>query len=510
MAFLGILAVVPSGRAQRSQNQNQFPNFPRNEAGAGIAPKLVCFPPYPPPLDRPISHVAVPGLRHLTPSPELASYVNEVFYPPLSSWLAEQALTDKLRGQLDSYRAEKLALQSNLRAVLDQTRDSDPGARRSTLEALARQQAPRLTALEQAAEQLRSDLVTSGNDWRALRSWTLSEKGTRGDSPNEISSVMRAYAYYQGNLSPPQRGLLREIAMEIALAQEDETAAKAAQPFLFFAPEPARVMLPDDLTSDLAAKVSAYQTAKSSLKKELFDVIYKQDGATFSFSRNKAIGDLARRQAPRFAEIERLADDIRGGLSQVPAAVQARPERSPLPPVLTERIGRLLKQRTTLQRETTVRMEAIRTKHAEEPVLIAFAYEADGLRFLVIPRRGRDSGGANTKELIQSIETELAAVAEQYGRSVADLLNDIESVRQEASRIIGQTEPQAIESAVGAATRVAALRETEDGYREYRTALFEPGLSPAQRRLLFDGAVEKLDLPLPRGDLQPTRRANSW
>jgi hypothetical protein len=32
---------------------------------------------------------------------------------------------------------------------------------------------------------------------------------------------------------------------------------------------------------------------------------------------------------------------------------------------------------------------------------------------------------------------------------------------------------------------------------DYRLALFEPGLSPGQRRLLFDLAVEEFHLPLP-------------
>lgn len=511
VGLLFALAIAPGSRAQSGQNQSQLPGgFPRNEAGMSVVPKLVCFPPYPPPLDRPITHITAPVLRQLTPPAELTSYVNEIFYPPLSTWLAEQSLTDELRQRLDAYRSEKLALLRDLRAVLDQNRETDPGARRTALEALARQQAPRLAKLDQMSEQLRSDLTTSGNDWRALRSWSLGEKNSRGDSPAEISTVMRAYAHYQANLSPAQRQLLREISMEIALAQEDEAAAKAAQPFLFFSPAPARVMLPDDLPSDLAAKISAYETAKSALKKELFDTIYKQDGAAFGFARNKAISDLAKRQSDRFAELERLADDIRGGLAQVPSAVQPAAERSPLPPVLTERIGRLLKQRTALQKETSVRMEAIRTRHAADPVLIAFAYESDGLRFLVIPRRGRGDGGGETKTLIQSIEAELGAVSEQYGRNVVELLNEIEAVRQEAGRILGKTDPKTIEAAIGAATRVAALQETEDGYREYRTAVFEPGLLPAQRRLLFDGAIEKLDLPLPRGEPQPTRRASSW
>jgi len=38
-------------------------------------------------------------------------------------------------------------------------------------------------------------------------------------------------------------------------------------------------------------------------------------------------------------------------------------------------------------------------------------------------------------------------------------------------------------------------------YREYQTAVFEPGLAPEQRRLLFDSAIEKLALPLPAGEL---------
>ena len=142
--------------------------------------------------------------------------------------------------------------------------------------------------------------------------------------------------------------------------------------------------------------------------------------------------------------------------------------------------------------------------------MIAFSFESDGLRFLVVPRRGAGRDSGETKALISSIEAELATESERYSRGFTELLSAIESVRQEAGRIIGQTEPRLIDATVGAATRIAALRETEDGYREYRLAVFEPGLSAAQRRLLFDAAVEKLDLPLPRGELQPTRRAASW
>jgi len=45
--------------------------------------------------------------------------------------------------------------------------------------------------------------------------------------------------------------------------------------------------------------------------------------------------------------------------------------------------------------------------------------------------------------------------------------------------------------------------ETWRNYRYYQVAVFEPGLSPEQRRLLFDFAVEKLAPPLPAGEILP-------
>ena len=39
-------------------------------------------------------------------------------------------------------------------------------------------------------------------------------------------------------------------------------------------------------------------------------------------------------------------------------------------------------------------------------------------------------------------------------------------------------------------------QEAWELYREYEIAVLEPGLSPAQRELLFGAAIEKLDLPL--------------
>ncbi len=503
-AMFAALAWTKPGRAQ-FQDPPVF-----QDSGIYIPPKAVFFPPSPPPLDHPITHIAAPAPQRLAAPPELALYVSEPFYAPLSTWLVERTLTPKLRERLDAYRTRKLALLRELRATLAQTRTVEAAARHDALAKLAQQQAAALTSLEQEAAKLRDDLTTGTYDWRSLRQWSLGDKALRGDSPMEIASVMRAYAYYQSNLSPAQRRLLREITLEIAMAAEDEKAARAAQPYLFFSPELARITLPDDLPADLAAKVADYQTKKSAVKKELFDTIYKQDSASFPLFRQNAMRTLAERQAGRIAELDRIAESIRVGLAQLPTGVGPPAERSPLPPVLTERIASLLATRTTLQKEATAKIEAIRERNAGAPLLISYSFETDGLKFIVLPRRGARSSSGNYKEQIQAIREELATISEDFGRRYAELVNETDAVREETKKFLGKTDPREIENVIGAATRVAALHETEEAYRDYRTAVFEPGLSPEQRRLLLDGAVERLDLPLPRGEMQPTFRAASW
>ena len=513
LALAGAIAAAAPLAAQRGSPQ-PFPNEINGAVPAFVParPVVICFPPTPPPLDRPFSHLANPTPQRLTPPPELATYVNEPFYAPLSTWIIEKALTDKTRQRLAVLRAGEAAVLAELRAALEQSRAVEPAARLHALEALARLQTPRLQALEQEAEQIRAELATSHYDWRAVREWSLGEKNTRGDSPFEIAAVMRACAFYQAGLTPPQRRLLREISLELSMAAENTTAAQEAQPFLFFPPEPARVMLREDLPDDVAAAVASYQTKKSALKKELFDTVYKQDSASFSFSRNSALKALADRQAPQLAELEKLAEEIRRGLAKAPAAPVAPAERSPLPPVLTARVGEVLLARTALQKDAVTRAEAIRERHAAVPAQISYGFDTESLKYLVVPRRSPDNRTAEElREKIRAIEAEFAVVAEDFSRRFTELVHDTDTIRHDAAVALGKPEKsREVENAISGATRAVALRESEDAYREYRTAVFEPGMSPEQRRLLFGFALEKLDLPLPRGELQPVRRASTW
>jgi len=457
-----------------------------------------------------VSHVAAPAPGRFAPPPELADYVNEIFYAPLSTHLANHDLSDELGRRLDAYRNTKLALQDELRAELEKIPDNDAPTRQRALEAFARQQTPHLAALEQQAESLRADLATDDVNWSALREWTLGEANTRGDSPAEISGVMRAAAFYQKGLSAGQRRLLREIAIEIAMAADSTASAQAVQPFLFFPPEPARVLLPEELPAEVAAQVAAYQTKKSALKKELYDAVYAQDRALLGLLRTSGLKSLAGRQAARLAELDALADQIRSGLAQLPQPSRAVGS-SPLPESLTRRIAAVLDSRATLQKETIAKAEEIRRRIAGQPLQLSYGFEHDGLKFIVVPRRAiRSQPSEATRTLIDSVQTEMAAVADDYGRRFADIANESESIRADATALLGDPGPKVVDTALAGAARVAALRDSEAAYRDYRLAVFEPGLSPEQRRLLFDAAIKELDLPLPRGELQPTVRAPSW
>ena len=511
MLFCMTAVGIESGAAQSLSSPNSAAPIIDDLAPAEAATprSVIFFPPVPPPLDRPVSHLAAPQPAQLTPPAELALFVNEVFYAPLSTRLARNDLDDKLRQRLASYRTTRTVLQDELRSALARVRDAEPSVRQSALEILGRQQAQRLTELEKTAERLREDLVTAEYNWSALREWHLGEAETRGDSPLEASQVIRAYAFYHPGLLAAQRGLLREIALEITLAAGDTAAAAAAQPFLFFSPEMARVQLTDDLPAALALRVAEYQTKKSALKKELYDAVYEQEGA--SFLRGNTLKAVADRQVPRLAALEKLAEEIRHSLAGLLAPPRAG-EHSPMPPVLTARVADLLRNRTSLVKDTQAMVEDLRRRilASGAPIQVTYSFDASGLKFTVQPRRSfRDRPTGALKLTLESVGLEMSALAADFGRRFADLANETEAIRHDAAESLGHAEAPAVDAALAEAVRFAALQETDDAYRDYRTAVFEPGLSPEQRRLLFGRALLELDLPLPQGARQPTLRG-AW
>ncbi|MBI5691845.1 MAG: hypothetical protein HZC55_17330 [Verrucomicrobia bacterium] len=489
------------------------PSFPdQSRAVSRMSERVpIFFPPVPPPLGRALPR-GTPAAGRLAAPLEMAAYVNEPFYPPLATRLATKTLPAKLQARLQAYRTDKQARQRELREELERARGLPAADREAALAEVARRQAPTLAALEATAEQLRRDLIVADQSWGALRQWRLGDREQRGYSPLEIAQVMRASAYYQDGLLPAQRRLLREISLELQLAGENAEAAAANQPFLFFPPEPARVLLPDDIPADVSAKIAVYQSRKSALKKELYDGVYRHDSQSFAFFRGNTLKALAASQAPRLAELESLAEDIRRGLAGVPETVPLV-ERTPLPPVLHQRVAALLGDVGAAQREAADRVEALLAAARDLPMQATYRFETDGLKFLVIPSRAGRGGAVPSPEQtaqIQALSEKISAVAADYGRRLSTLLEERDAIRAETGRALRLERAERIDQAINTAMRVATARETASVYRDYRVALFQPGLSPEQRRLLFDGVMEQLELPLPRGELQPVYRAPTW
>ncbi len=489
-------------------------NFPtERDLGAPIStPFPIFFPINPPPLDRPVSRLAPSTGQTIAPPAELAAYVTEPFYAVLSTRLTLNTLDAKKRQTLDTYRIARDALLAELQAELSQVRDVEPATRRTALTRLAQRQTPRLAELEATAEKIRTELVCGENDWSALREWRLGQRNQRGDSPVEIGAVMRASAFYQAGLAPAQRLLLREIAIEVTLGADDAVAASARQPYLFFSPGLTRVRLPDDVPAAIAAKVAAFETKKSTLKKELFDVIYAQDGATFAFTRNAALKSLAERQAPALAQLELLADEIRDGLVQHPG-MSPKPPQSPLTPMLTQQTMAIVEARTALQKATREKIDAITAEvPADYPVAFATTIDSQGVKVRLVPRAGAGRRRPSPNDpLLAKITTRINEVGDEHRQRQEEFNRAIEDLRGDVGRVLGPgATPKQIDAALDGVIRYNAQQENTEGYRDYRVAVFEPGLSPEQRRILLGGALQKLDLPLAGGELQPTRRPASW
>lgn len=468
---------------------------------------LIFFPPLPPPLD-PAVTIRVPAALHPSAPAELAEYVGEIFYPQLGTRLHAQRISDKQRQQLASYRATKQALQREIQRELAQTRTFEPARRREALEALARRQGPAVAALEQSAEQLRVSLIDPELAWNTHRQWHLASPDRRAFSPLEIAQVIRACAFYEKHLTLAQRGLLREIVHELALADMTVAAASAAQTHVFFSPSPARIRWREDAPPAATALFARYQSRKASLKKELYDAVVRNDGGAKLF-RGAWLAELAAKQAAELAAIEALAEEIRRGLPP-PPSLEALLPRTALSPRLAEEIAALQRRREAIRKEATLQLEAISSRLREQEVFlrINFRFEIDGLKFIVIPTRPPIT--AETKEQVQSVGVEISAIADAYGRDLAGCANREDVLRTEIGAAIGSNRPAAIDDAFHDAIRAVEASRNAAAFVDYQAAVYEPGLSPAQRRVLFDAAVEKFELPLLRGELQPWRRNDTW
>lgn len=406
---------------------------------------------------------------------DLAGHANELFFAPLSTRLAGGNLHRRLRQRLDAYQTDRAALLAEVRGHLE---SGVPVADAAAQEA-------RLAALAAAADSLRRELyaggfLVPGADWNQHRNWRLGDDNGKR-SPQELlydeMSVLRAAIYYQEGLSVGQRELLREIVMDLAESVGSAESAGAADSFeleqtVWFLPHGSRLRLPADLPAGLAADVASLTAEKNALKRELRHALYALDRESDG-RRERALQELAVKQEPRFALLPPLAERIRLGLAARPEAAQA-PGPAWLPAELATRIDAYLRAKAELQTAARQAEEVARAAH-------------DG-----------KSGGKNARRDPAASSAALVRFEEQNRQRFAELATEARAIREAVARA-ATSHP-----AAGAAKSVDALladfaaafkqQQLQSLHQDYRTAVLRPGLTPAQRQLLFNAVVAGLDL----------------
>jgi hypothetical protein len=425
---------------------------------AGAAPFLF-LPPDPPPLDTPIL-LRSPLDTGVSPPSELGAHLYDFFYPQLAARLSEDELPRRLRLKLEAYRELKRTLQNELHDALAAAQRATGDAAPAILADCAQRQAGRLQELEASAEQLRAGLARPRSEWRAAPPPPAPVPSPAGYGTDP--QYLRATAYQAEGLSTDQRRLL------LSAAAEGERPAPTGSPNtpFYFSPEGASLHLPAEAPPALTAQVAAYTEARRALVRELVAAL-AQPGA----GEAEQLRQLATRQAPAFAALETLATALRQTLHDTPG-VDGLPPTPTLPPELAARLASYHGRKQTLLRALNASLtQTVREAARATPNSLAVPVSA----FTADQQTEIASLNREKAELRSSLaDYHRANGATQDRKSVNTLLEDFERARQ--------------------------LQELREKYRDYRLALLEPGLAPAQRRLLFDTALQALDLPLPFGE----------
>lgn len=480
---------------------------------AEFAP-VVFFPPPPPvygtPIeDRPLSSARFWRGRRVTAPDGLAEFVAEDFYPALSTRLYALELDPGVETRLRDYRARRQQL---LGALLDQfvvVHAAAPAEREKAWRALAEQQSTALAALEVELEALTQDVIrrrgTRNVDWNAARRWTVASLTARNDWTLKEAEfqVLRATAFYAPGLLPAQRGMLRELAMELqplARRARGLPVPGSDSDAIFFSPETTRLRLPAGASATLREAFAAYNARKFALKAELRDVVLAVDGRPLA-AQAEAFGALADRQWPQFAELERLADDVRVELAPVLDA--SSPPAPPwIPSDLMASIHRYNEERDSYFGEMKHQAH-VAAARVPRPTPSSSADEREQQQRLVAERQGQARHEAALefqrahRERFSSLKTQFNHIREALALIAARQTDPKTGQPLDADTLLRRhTTSMAEFDAYG---RESAI------YANYRRAMLEPGLSPEQRRLLFRSAHVGLAQPLPPGELLPTR-----
>jgi hypothetical protein len=415
-----------------------------------------------------------------------ADYERETFYGSYAVLARLNKLSAKETERIAAYRSTRQQLLKEIRTKFEALTGATPAERTAGLAELAAQQDTRLRALAGEEEAIRSDLawVYSVFGFRiALRGRVFHFDPSVSESPRLFSG-----AYFYAGLSTEQRLLLTEIAYGQAVGMKiDGQYGKVADSAgFYFLPATSCFPLPANLPPALKAKIDAFAKEKESLKTELRAAVLQED-YFFTSTRTKRLAALAGQQAPRFAALDALAEEIRVGLAGLGFPHQPGNLDLDLPADLTQRLESFNARKVEVRRELLNRLRQFRTEYRTYGFDIK--RKGDGLAIMQAGDQPAVDGLADFNASQARQYTAFAAESEILRR---DIQRYLESSPQRATRTVDQL--------AGDFAKAYAARGIRDRYRDYARAVLEPGLSAMQRRLLFQSVIAEMENG---GPLQP-------
>jgi hypothetical protein len=241
-------------------------------------------------------------------------------------------------------------------------------------------------------------------------------------------------------------------------------------------------------------QIGRFNREKTRLKAELMRALFEADRGS-DLKRTQRFASLAEQQASDIAALETLAEEIRCGLARVREAPP--PSLPPLPPGLRERIDAYTHDRNALVAEFDAALQRRRAQATKIDIFVASQPDFGPTRtHAVIRSRELPSREDFEAEFARDQAGRIEALHARYEKLRIDLS---ETARGMNDPRTGQ--PMTIEALLRAyhiaMERFASIGRREAMYSHYQVAMFQPGLSPAQRRLLFAAAHASLAQPLP-------------
>lgn len=391
---------------------------------------------------------------------------------PLFRFSPEAQLGPELLQRLTDYRSARTRALHTLRAQLEAAAQLPPALRGPTLGAFAAVQTPTLRSLENDASRLESDLgwpPDQSDDFAP----GLTELGAGQNSPlGAHADILLAALRRPQGLSPPQTGLLREMIQEL----HDDAASRGA--FSFFGPATARVRWPASLPPELTAQLAACARERDALKTELRTTLVANVALDTDFARTVGLSALAEQQAPRFAALQAQTESIRQALALLPA--RSTPGAPPaLSAPLAARLAAYQSNRAALQQSSRRTLLTLRSQLPSGGEIIT---AGNPPRLVLQPPAGLPDPSA--------LRTALDTFNADYATRSATLTRELAELR----RLLASAAPggdKSVDDLMQEFSGALARQTAPELYRDCYAAVFQPGLTIEQRRLLFARAGEK-------------------